>query len=271
MSQILEQWASGKGFSNTLVIDGHVHVGAWPHAATFKSLDEAADSSINYLNANSVDAFCALGGGYMEGLDDYHLGNDFLLALWERLPERLIPFMSVNANDNKNNILDELKRMYTAGIRCIKLLNTYQQNYPGDGPNLMTLYDFAASNKMLIINHDWSESEIDKIASTFQNIDFIFAHYGGGYQNTIINKYPNVHANIWNYGPMGWLDRGIKQVGAERLMLGSDGFLNSMSVGIGPIVFANISDDEKRLMLGKNIALLLNKVGALPKSLKDKI
>jgi len=70
---------------------------------------------------------------------------------------------------------------------------------------------------------------------------------------------------------MGWLDKGIKKLGAKRFMLGSDGFLNSLSVGIGPIVFADVSDDDKRLMLGLNIARLLDKVGALPESIKTRL
>jgi uncharacterized protein len=268
MSQILEQWVNGNGFPDTLVIDGHIHVGEWPHAATFKSVDEATSESVKYLDANGINAFCALSGGYMFGLENYHLGNDALLALWERLPGKLIPFMSVNANDTPENILAELKRMYAAGVRCIKLLNHYQEQYPGDGPNLMALYDYAASNKMLIINHSWTENEISKIAAKYHGVDFIFAHYGGDYQDTVLKNYTNVYTNIWNYGPLGWLDYGIKKVGAEKFILGSDGFLNSLSVGLGPVVFADISDDDKRLILGKTIARLLNKVGALPENLK---
>ena len=161
--------------------------------------------------------------------------------------------------------------MYAAGVRCIKLINHYQEEYPGDGPHLMALYEYAASSKMLIINHSWSETEISKIASTYSDIDFIFAHYNGDYQDRVLKKYANVYTNIWNYGPMGWLDSGIKEVGAGKFMFGSDGFSNSMSVGIGPVVFANITDDEKRLILGKTIGRLLEKVGALPKSLKIKL
>ena len=271
MSQILEQWVNGNGFPDTLVIDGHIHVGSWSHAATFKNIDEAVSSSVKYLDANGINAFCAVSGGYIHGLDNYHLGNDALLTIWERLPDRLIPFMCINANDTPENILAELKRMYSAGVRCIKLINYYQKQYPGDGTNLMALYEYAAANKMLIFNHSWSENEINKIAHIHQEIDFIFAHYGGGYQNTVMKDHANVYTNIWNYGPMGWLDRGIKNVGAGKFMLGSDGFLNSLSVGIGPVVFADISDDDKRLILGQTVARLLDKVGALPDSLKVKL
>ena len=127
------------------------------HAATFENLDQALTESIRYMDANGIDAFCSLGGGYMKGLSDYHLGNDFLLAMWHRTPERMIPFLSINPNDSIENIRKELKRMHEAGIRCIKLINTYQANYPGDGPNLMALYEFAEQNNMLVINHAWTE------------------------------------------------------------------------------------------------------------------
>ncbi len=271
MSTILEQWKNGNGLPDELVIDGHIHIGAWAHAATFKNPDEAASESARYLDANGVDAFCSLGGGYMFGLADYHPGNDFLIEVWKKMPERMIPFMSLNPNDRVENIRMEMNRMYDAGVRCIKLINAYQANYPGDGPNLMAVYEFAEEHKMPVINHAWTDSEIRKIAGKFKSVDFIFAHYGGGFQDAVMQDYPNVNANIWVYGWMGWLDKGIKKLGAKRFMLGSDGFLNSLSVGIGPIVFADVSDDDKRLMLGLNLARILDKAGALPSGLKNRI
>lgn len=268
MSSILEQWIQGRGLPDTLVIDGHIHISEWPHATTFSGVDEAVDESLHYMDSNGVDAICAVSGGYVFGMYDYHLGNDFLLAVWGRLPERLIPFMGINPNDTRENVLAELERMYGAGVRCIKLINAYQNNYPGDGPNLMALYEFAAEHRMLVFDHSWSEAEIRLIAARFPETDFIFAHYGGGFQDAVMKTHANVYANVWNYGPMGWLDRGIEQVGAGKFMMGSDGFLNSLSVGIGPVVFADISDDDKRLILGQTTARLVDKVGALPKSLR---
>jgi predicted TIM-barrel fold metal-dependent hydrolase len=268
VSTILEQWVQGNGHPGALVIDGHIHISEWPHATTFIDADEAAEESLRYMDANGVDAICAVSGGYIWGMCDYRLGNDFLLAVWRKIPERLIPFLGINPNDTRANVLDELKRMNDAGVRCIKLLNYYQGNYPGDGPNLMALYQFAAEHNMLVFNHAWNEGEIRRIAAEFPQTDFIFGHYGGGYQDGVMCDYANVYANIWNYGSRGWLDRGIERVGAHKFMFGSDGFLNALSVGIGPVVFAPVSDEEKRLMLGLTTARLVDKVGALPEGLR---
>jgi uncharacterized protein len=268
MSVLLEQWMKGNGFPGALVIDGHIHISEWPHAATFRDVDEAVDESVKDMDANGVDAVCAVSGGYIWGLSDYRLGNDFLLAAWRRMPDRLIPFLGINPNDTRDHVLDELSRMHDAGVRCIKLINHYQGGYPGDGPNLMALYEFAARHGMLVFNHAWSEQEIRLIAGEYPQTDFIFGHYGGGYQDDVMLAFPNVYTNIWMYGSRGWLDRGIKRVGAHKFMYGSDGFLNALSVGIGPVVFAPLDDEEKRLVLGLTTARLVDKVGALPAQLK---
>jgi len=270
MSALREQWVSGKGFPGTLVIDGHIHIGEWPYVTTFNSVAEAVADSVRYMDSNGVDGFCALSGGYIFGRHDHSLGNDFLLEVWDGLRDRMIPFLCVNPCDTKENILSELNRMYDAGVRCIKLINAYQDNYPGDGPNLMAVYAFAAERGMIVQNHHWSEDVITQIAERYKGATYIFAHYGGGYQDDVMAKFNNVYANIWNFGPLGWLERGIKKLGAGKFMMGSDGFLNAMSVGIGPVVFADISDDDMRLILGGNVARLLNLAGALPEALKGK-
>jgi len=65
-------------------------------------------------------------------------------------------------------------------------------------------------------------------------------------------------------------DRGVREVGPEKFLFGSDAFMNPISVGIGMVVYADVPDDHKRLILGLTQARLLEKVGALPAALKDK-
>ena len=262
MSEILERWRAGEGLSDVLVIDGHAHVGEWPQGANFDSVDEMVAGSAAVMDANGVDAACVMAGGYMWNGTDYRTGNDILVELWRRLPERIVPFAHFNPNDAADAVLAELERVYATGVRCIKLLNAYQ-NYPGDGPKLMELYRFAAAHHMLILNHSWTREEITRVAAEFPQIDFIFGHYGQ-WQDPILKDYPNVYANIWTLSPLGFLERGIRNVGADKFLFGSDAFMNPISVGIGLVVYAAISDEDKRKVLGQTQARLLGKVAALP-------
>jgi len=268
MSEILKRWRAGEGLPDTMVIDGHAHFGAWAAGAIYNSIDEAAEGSIAAMDANGVDAACLLSGGYMGPGEDYTIGNDHLIEMVARVPDRFIGFAHVNPNDRCDNILAELERVHRAGLRCIKLINNYQQAYPGDGPNLMEVYRFAAEHKMLILNHQWSTAEIAKIAPQFPSVDFIQGHYGGGL-DPVLKEFPNAYANIWALGDLGFLERGIRNVGPEKFLFGSDAFINPMSVGIGLVVYADIPDEHKRMILGLSMARLLEKVGALPKGLRS--
>ena len=271
MTGILDSWINGRGLPDVLVIDGHIHIGGWPCKATF-SLEDAAVKSAAAMDANGVDAVCAMSGGYMYPACDYRLGNDFLLAVWRKLPDRLIPFACINPNDSRANILAELKRMLDCGMHCIKLINSYQENYPGDGPNLMAVYEFAASHNMLILNHAWEPDALMKISGEYAKTNFILGHYftGKGLE-AVLRSRQNVYVNVWDLGNFGWIDRGLKNIGADKFILGSDGFLNPLSAGIGPVVFAPISDEQKRLVLGLTMARLLDQVDALPPVLKCKL
>jgi len=267
-SQILKGWRAGEGLPDVLVIDGHTHFGAWPHGANYDSVEEAAAGAVAIMDANGVDAACLMGGGYHPSGTDYRLGNDDLLRLVSLVPDRLIGFAHINPNDTVENIVGELERVYRAGLRCLKLINSYQQAYPGDGPNMMEIYRFAAGHPMLILNHNWSNDEIARIAPQFPSVDFIFGHYGNS-RDPMLQQFPNVYANIWNLGPLGFVERGVRNAGPEKFLFGSDAFMNPISVGIGLVVYADLPDAHKRLILGLNQARLLDKVGALPRKLKE--
>jgi predicted TIM-barrel fold metal-dependent hydrolase len=220
------------------------------------------------MDAHGVDAACILGGGFMEPGSDYRLGNDFMLAVIKRLPERLIGFAHVNPHGGKHDVLAELDRMQDRGIRCIKLINAYQK-YPGDGPVLMAVYEYAARRGMLVFNHAWDSDVMMRIAPRFPGVDFIFGHYHAGL-DAVLKDRPNVYTNIWSVDSSGFLDRGIANVGAGKFMLGSDAFGNPMSVGIGLVVFAHVGEADKRLILGLTAARLLDKAGALPGPIRRK-
>ena len=268
MSRIVEDWCAGRGLADVLAIDGHVHLGEWPTHETFRTPEEVPGAAAAYMDAHSIDAVCAVSGGYMWTGTDYRIGNDRLLAWWRALPERIIPFFHINPNDTRAAITHELERMFGEGMRAIKLLNAYQEEYPGDGPNLMLVYEFAATHNLLVFNHHWTAEELYTISRIFSDTVFIGAH---GAPTDVLKARSNVYANIWGYGCMGWIDRWFAEAGAGKYMVGSDAFMNPMSSGIGPVIHAPISDEERRDVLGRTVARLLDGVGILPDSLRRRL
>jgi predicted TIM-barrel fold metal-dependent hydrolase len=267
-SELVAAWREGRGLPGVLVIDGHIHLGEWPSHETFATVEEVPEQAVRAMDANGVDAICVVGGGHMQSGSDHRIGNDRLLRWWRALPDRIIPFFHVNPNDSREGVLAECRRMLDHGMRGIKLINAYQEGYPGDGPNLMAVYEFAARNSMILFNHHWSYVELDTLAPRFPETPFVGAHGG---PPALLRKHPNVYANMWTYGPMGWLDRVIAEAGPGTIMLGSDAFMNAMTVGIGPVLHAPVTDDERRMMLGLTLARLLDRADILPEALRKKI
>ena len=266
MSEILKRWRAGEGLPGVLVIDGHVHAKEDSGGANFTTVAEAGREAEAYMDANGVDAALVVTVGYVPPGSDYRLGNDDLIELQRLVPNRLACCVHINPNDTTGGVLAELDRCERAGLRCIKLLNSYQQQYPGDGPNLMELYRFARERGMLLFNHMWTPEELARIAREFPEVDFICGHYGPS-QDALLRERDNVYANIWGLRSVGLLERHIREVGPEKFLFGSDAFLNPMSVGLGLVVYADIPDEHKRMILGLNQAKLLDKIGALPEGL----
>ena len=263
MSEILENWRRGLGFPGVLVIDGHTHIQQYLPDKHFRTPEEAAEEAVAEMDANGVDADCVLSGGYMENGADYRQGNDFLLATCRRAPDRLIPFILLNPADRKPNVLAELERMWGEGVHAIKLINSYE-GYPGDGPTLMAVYEFAQEHNMLVLNHHWSEAELRRISAAFPELIMIRAHGGA---SALSAELANVYDNIWALWPLGVIESGCKEHRPEKILFGSDAGWNDVSVGLGLVLYADIPDEHKRLILGLNMARLLDRVGALPKGL----
>lgn len=265
MNTILGNWKAGRGFPDILVIDGHLHFHAWPHGANFDSLAEAVEGALELMDAHGVEAGCVLGGGAFVCGDDYTAGNDELLTFTQACPDRFIGFAHINPNDSEAGVKAELDRIWQMGFRALKLINSYQQNYPDDGSNLMQVYRFAAEKNMLVLNHWWKPEVLDRIAAEFISVQFIAAHF---YPFPVLER-PNVHCNIW--GLPGWIEEAVRRYGAEKFMVGSDGFMNPLSGGIGQVVYLDIPDADKRRMLGLNVARLLDSAGVLPPVLRSKM
>jgi predicted TIM-barrel fold metal-dependent hydrolase len=264
MSDILEHWRAGHGLPDVLVIDGHAHLGEWPHGANFEASAEAASEAVAIMDAHGVQAACILSGGCWANGADYRLGNDWLLDCTSRAPERLIPFAHINGRDSREGVLAELQRMVNAGVHALKLYNA-PQGHAGDTPNMLALYEFAQEHNMLLLNHYWSEVEIGRLTLQYPELTFIRGHGGA---TRLSRAYANVYDNIWSLSPLGVVERGICQFDPHKILYGSDAFMNEPSVGLGLVVYAAIPDECKRLILGLNMARLLQRVGALPSSLR---
>ena len=120
--------------------------------------------------------------------------------------------------------------------------------------------------------HVWGTADVAALAALaceYGGTDFIFGHSGGEEDAVAMAaKVASERDNIYldtacSYVWQGAIEHMTSVAGAEKILFGSDAYWNSMEVAIGRVLFADISDEEKMMILGQN-AKRLFRWGAPP-------
>jgi len=101
--------------------------------------------------------------------------------------------------------------------------------------------------------------DLDKLAPRYPNASFLLAHTGGWWDFAealvpIAHKHANVYAEVTypttTYGMIEYL---VREVGADRVLFGSDCLLIDAAPQLGWVGWARIAVEDKRKVLGGNL------------------
>jgi len=135
------------------------------------------------------------------------------------------------------------------------------------------VWEWAKKHAMPIMSHTWAATSNPKQAyatpdrfegfiKAYPEVDFVFGHSGGrvnGIKKAVEigtrykNTYYDLAGDVYNRGVIEYI---CKNIGADRLMIGSDVFWFDLTVPMGMVLGADISDKEKELIMGGNAARL---------------
>ncbi len=223
------------------LIDVHAH---FHHAGTGRS--DWADVNaarfragerigITYHVASILGTWGFLSPTYFPSPADVTLGNDAMLGLCEREPDRVRMFTTVNPNYTEHACA-EIERCTARGAIGIKLLASRR----ADDPLLDPVAALAANLQLPILHHVWQHrtrewpsqeisdgADLARLAERHPKASFILAHIGGGgdYMHTFaaVRDVPNIYPDLSGSGvDRGMLDAAVDALGADRLLWGSD-------------------------------------------------
>lgn len=234
--------------------DVHGHLGEYnAHYHVPNAKIEKVVADVNYYGMEKVCVF-SFSGVY----SDEKFGNDIVSKAAKQYPERLIGFTMLNPLRGEEEIREELDRGKTLGMRGIKLIPTLQ-GYQVDGPLIDVPCQWAQDHKQIIINHDWGPAaQMERLVATYPDACFVTAHTTTAYA-AIMKKYNNLYVCSCPLLTPRACEEVVREIGADRLLFGSDLLDLPMGWGLGPVVFARISREEKKLILGDNLKRLLQK------------
>jgi predicted TIM-barrel fold metal-dependent hydrolase len=180
--------------------------------------------------------------------------------------------IQLNANDVPAS-LDALNRWLLDG----PMRGVY---FPGGGPGALTcthrnfhpLVQRITELKGVIIQHTWfktggkqgpgesTPSELAELARRFPERRFICAHAGGEWERGIraVHNTPNIMIETSGFdATAGFLEMAVRELGAARIVFGSHLPSRSLGTELGKVLGAEISEQEKRQILGENFRRLL--------------
>jgi len=278
---ILENVMNGQPISD-LVIDCHTHYDGFP----FYSLIAKPYEKQLVFHQNAFEWIFYHPGlrELIRCMDSLGIGKicmfaepDVCIKSVKKYPGRFLPFITAPGRDILNDITlgvygmlrkppastpdeieQELQRDYDLGFRGIKLW--WSKVRTPHIPQYARLLEFSNKHKFVIVNHNWIDYKIlSEIASSYPNIAFIMGH-GLMFDKEavpVLQERENVFQSTTNLCVRESLEMYVKNVGADKLVFGSDALLHSFAFTLGNIAYAKISYKDKCKILGLNMKKII--------------
>ncbi len=233
----------------------HGHVGPTP----FLHIPDGAPAElVAELDRLGVERSILFTNGGLNSDEVY--GNDLVADVVRRYPDRFLGFVSANMNRSPDQIRAEIERGFQMGLQGIKIHPDFS-GYATEGPHVDLACAIANDRRTFILNHNWGSTErMVSLCRTYPDAVFMTGHT---HPDAIpaVQQVDNLYIGTCPLNGYGVLERFVAEAGADRLLFGSDLSWNPVGWGIGPVLYARIPVEEKRLILGGNIRRLLAERG----------
>lgn len=247
-----------------MIIDAHVHMGRLNQfAAEADELVRVADRA--GIDRLFVSHFTAI-------TYDMHEGNRAVYEAMQRHPDRFIGYAAIPTPHWGELALAEVKRcVHEYGFRGLKIysqagrLGGYETLFSINRPSMVPLVALAADLGLPMLAHCTPEEAV-ALTAQVPHAKFIMAHTGcqpganGDWNKAIqwAKPVPNIYLDLTaSTIDTGMVEAAVEAVGAERVIFGSDMPLLDPYVQIAKVRAANITEAQKALILGGNIARLI--------------
>ena len=191
--------------------------------------------------------------------------NNVALELKEYYGDFYIPGFHIHPEFIEESIA-EIDFMKKNGFRIIGELVPYKMGYSYyNSPELGKLVDYATEKGMIISIHTMpDEDDLDAFLFAHPNATIIAAH-PGELKRLLRNierlkRYPNYYLDLSGSGMArhGMIKRVIDEVGANRILFGSDFPICNPAMFLGGVLLDDlISQKDKQLILAENAKRLL--------------
>jgi predicted TIM-barrel fold metal-dependent hydrolase len=206
--------------------------------------------------------------------------HEVILEAMRRWPRKIIGFCNVNPLDPAAP--REVERCLAAGFRGVGELAWYVEDPGGDLEFLTPIVELAQHFEVPLLLHMNDPvgaaypgksairlEAVYRLIQKFPEVDWILAHWGGGlpFYGLLKKEAPEVFRRVYfDTAASPYLYRpeiyrlAAEMVGPEKILFGSDFPLLSPKLYLEEMEEANLPEDWRQMILGQNLARLLDLV-----------
>lgn len=252
-----------------MIWDLHCHLAGVPG----RTPDERMAQLIEFADRMGIERICVYMGmtwSHDPKPDDLRKQNDEVLQALSHWHHRAFGFVYVSPKHVKES-LEEIERCIKNGPMVGIKLWVAQK---ADAVEMDPIIQRAHELKAVIFQHTWwkvvgllpGEStpiDVATLAVRHPTVPLICGHTGGDWERGIraVRAHKNVSVDLAGSDPTaGITEMAVRELGAERVIFGSDAGGRSFASQLGKVFGADIPEATRKLILGENLKRMLTPI-----------
>ena len=243
------------------IVDAHVHLGEPYRPAFGTEVTYTADQLIGDMDRAGVD--CSVIIGIPHAYD-----NDYTLQAARAYPDRLLPFAYIDPWHHPDP-RSSFARLADSGFVGVKLRAVSLRYNLADRPLMEPIFEACEASSLPILLHTGEDAtstplQAGAMARRYPRVTVLLAHAGfrtlAEEAIQVALECPNVYLDQ-TAGTSHQLSRGLAELGAERLIYGSDAPYMDTRVELEKVRVTVKDEEAARQILGGNIMRILGSRG----------
>jgi predicted TIM-barrel fold metal-dependent hydrolase len=246
------------------IADCHGHLGVHPDFPAYKADPKAMVGVMDHLNIEKLAITSTLAC-----YNDCPRGNEEVDAALRQYPTRFWGYITVNPNPPEQGLAELRKWAHFHSPPLIKF-HPGLHKYPVHGKHYQPIWEYADETAAVVLVHTWDSDPncgpllFPSIARAHPNARILLGHSGvtwRGYLQAIeaAKAAPNLYLDLaGSQHHRLILEQCVAELGAERILFGSDLPFLEASMTLAHVLTARISETEKEKILRYNFLQLVN-------------
>lgn len=231
------------------VVDMHGHYGKW---AGFPIWGGEADDLVAEMDRIGVEKLVVSHQACMT--TDVVYGNNQVLDATRKYPGRILGY-AVCCPINDTLGIDEIRRCVDLGMTGIKLHSGNGFAYTCD--QYRPVWELADAERLPLLLHTWGDlGPLEPLFERYTHAPILLGHAGSSKPESYVEfarKFPNLFLDpCYSQAPYGMYEYFVRELGPERVVFGSDAPWMALGQQLGRLLFADIADEHKKVILVEN-------------------